>query len=336
MTDTPSSILLLRLQSVGSNTNLWGGYLNAALQTLERASKGYQALAVTGDATIAWTNYTATNDGAVAFLKLTGSISSAAALTFPSFMHFISTWNAAGSAVTIKCSGGTGVTIQNGDRVLLYCDGVDYYNAAPTVFPAGLTVAGAVGIAGKVTGMAAGTANTDGVNVAQMAAAIAASVPLGTAGTFLNSIADTTRGFLIDKLQVTGATLVDLTIATVNAGGNEYSKVTGTTKGYTASGTDAYAITPAPAITAYAANQAYLVTFTNANTTAPTLNVSGLGPKSITKNGATALDRNDIAAGAQRLLTYDGTQFQISGVSSPSPGASEGLFMSSLFGQWGT
>jgi hypothetical protein len=48
MADTPSSILLLRLQSIGSNTNLWGGYLNAALQTLERASKGYQALAVTG------------------------------------------------------------------------------------------------------------------------------------------------------------------------------------------------------------------------------------------------------------------------------------------------
>lgn len=324
MTDTPSSILLLRLQSVGSNTNLWGGYLNAALQTLERASKGYQALAVTGDATIAWTNYTATNDGAVAFLKLTGSISSAAALTFPSFQHYISTWNATGSAVTIKCSGGTGVTIQNGDRALLYCDGVDYYHAAPTVFPAGLTVAG------KITGLSAGTVNADAVNLQQMAAAIAASVPLGTAGTFLNSLADTTRGFLADKAVVSGL----LKISTKNPGANEYSQVE--TTGYTASGTDTYAITPSPAITAYASGQAYLVTFTNANTTAPTLNVSGLGPKSITKNGATALDRNDIAAGAQRLLTYDGTQFQISGVSSPSPGASEGLFMSSLFGQWGT
>lgn len=122
MTDTPSSILLLRLQSVGSNTNLWGGYLNTGLQTLERASKGYQALAVTGDATISWTNYSASNDGAVGSLKLTGSLSSAATLTFPGYQHFLYVWNATGAAITIKCSGGTGVTLQNGDRALLYCE----------------------------------------------------------------------------------------------------------------------------------------------------------------------------------------------------------------------
>lgn len=329
MVDSPSSILLLRLQGVGSNTNLWGGYLNTALQTLERASKGYQALAVTGDATISWTNYSATNDGAVAFLKLTGSISSAAALTFPSYQNFTAVWNACGSTVTVKCSGGTGVAIPNGDRVLLFCDGTDYYNAAPTVFPSGLTVAGAIAVAGKVTGLTAGTANTDAVNVVQMAAAIAASVPAGTAGTFLNSIADTTRGFANVKITASGLLLA----STVNAGGNENLDIS--TTGYTASGTDTYTITPSPAITAYAAGQTFLVTFTNANTAASTINVSALGAKAITKNGATALERSDIAAGAQRLLTYDGTQFQISSVSAPSPGASEGLFMSTNFSNWG-
>ncbi len=328
MADTPSSILLLRLQSVGSNTNLWGGYLNAALQTLERASKGYQVLAVTGDATIAWTNYTATNDGAVAFLKLTGSISSAAALTLPSFQHFVAVWNAAGQVVTIKCSGGAGVAINNGDRALLYCDGVDYYNAAPTVFPGGLTVAGGVGIAGKVTGMTAGTANSDGVNVQQMAAAIAASVPAGTAGTFLNSLADTTRAFGRDKVTASGL----LKATTINPGGNESLDIA--TVGYIASGTDTYVITPSPAIVAYASGMSFLVKFTNANTTAATID-AGPGAKAITKNGALALERNDISAGAQRLLTYDGTQFQISGISAPSPGASEGLFMSQNFSNWG-
>lgn len=217
MADTPSSILLLRLQSVGSNTNLWGGYLNTALQTLERASKGYQALAVTGDATISWTNYSAANDGAVAFLKLTGSISSAAALTFPSYQQKLNIWNATGSTVTVKCSGGTGVAIPNGDRAEVYCDGVDYYNAAPTIIPAALTVAGGATFAGQLHGLAAGTANADGVNVGQMAAAIAASVPAGTAGTFLNSIADTTRGFANDKITVSGS----LVKSTTNPGGNE-------------------------------------------------------------------------------------------------------------------
>lgn len=225
MTDTPSSILLLRLQSVGSNTNLWGGYLNAAMQTLERAAKGYQALAVTGDATVSWSNYSAANDGAVAFLKLTGSLSSAATLTFPGFQHYLGVWNATGNSVTIKCSGGTGVALANGSRALLYCDGADYANAAPTVFPAGLTVAGALAISGKVTGMTAGTSNTDGVNVAQLAAAIAASVPAGTAGTFLNSLADTTRGFLADKLFLSSTGLLVASIATQNTGANENSLI---------------------------------------------------------------------------------------------------------------
>ena len=221
MADSPSSILLLRIQSVGSNVNLWGGYLNTALQTLERASKGYQALAVTGDATIAWTNYAAGNDGAVAFLKLTGSISAPATLTLPSYQHFVAVWNAAGKPVTLKCAGGTGVSVANGDRVLLFCDGTDYANGAPTIFPAGLTVAGALTIAGRITGVSAGAATTDAVNVAQMAAAIAASVPAGTAGTFLNSIADTTRGFLTDKLTVSGS----LSLTTVNVGGNEQTQI---------------------------------------------------------------------------------------------------------------
>lgn len=330
MTDTPSAVLLQRLQSVGSNVNLWGNYINTNLQILERKSGGYQALAVTGDATISWTNYSASNSGAVAFLKLTGSLSSAATLTFPGYQNYISVWNATGASVTIKCSGGMGVTIANGDRALLFCDATDYYNAAPTLFPTGITVAG------KVSGMTAGTANADGVNLAQMAAAIAASVPLGTAGTFLNSIADTTRAFLADKLTVTTTTgLVTAALSTVTPGGNETRLLTVSTTGYTASGTDTYAITPSPAITAYASGQAFLVTFTNANTTAATINVNGLGAKSITKNGATALDRGDIAAGAQRLLTYDGTQFQISGVAAAAPGAAEGLFMSTNFSNWG-
>ncbi len=329
MTDTPSSILLLRLQSVGSNTNLWGGYLNTALATLERAAKGYQALAVTGDATVAWSNYAATNDGAAAFVKLTGSLSAAAALTFPGYQHFLGVWNAAGAAVTIKCAGGAGVTLQNGDRALLYCDGVDYANAAPTMFPAGLTVVGGVTVAGKIAGMSAGTAAGDGVTVAQMAAAIAASVPAGTAGTFLNNVADTTRGFARDKITASGLLLA----STINAGANESLDIA--TTGYTASGIDTYIVTPSPAITAYAAGQVFLVTFTNANTTASTLNVNGLGAKAITKNGAIALERGDIAAGDQRLLSYDGTQFQISGVSAAAPGAAEGLFMSTTFSNWG-
>lgn len=213
MADTASSILLLRLQSLGSNTNLWGGYLNTAMQTLERGEKGYQAYVVTGDATISQTNYSATNDYAVAFIKFTGTPAAAWTHTLPARHNFMGGWNTSGQAGTIKCSGGTGVTIPDGYRFLTYCDGVDYYNAAPGIFPGGLT------IAGLLHGVTAGVVGTDAVNVTQLAAAIAASVPLGTAGTLFNSVTDTTRGYLQDKIKLaTGAAL-----STANPAGNEYS-----------------------------------------------------------------------------------------------------------------
>jgi len=50
MADSPSPVLQLRIQSVGSNVNLWGGYINTDLAMIEQAAKGFQSLAVTGDA----------------------------------------------------------------------------------------------------------------------------------------------------------------------------------------------------------------------------------------------------------------------------------------------
>lgn len=219
MTDNPSPILLMREQSTGSNTNLWGGYVITDLRMLEQAAKGYQTLSVTGDATISWTNYITGNTGQCARLKLTGALTANATLTFPSYMNFMSTDNATtgGFAVTVKCSGGTGVSIANGAKVDLYCDGVDYYNAAPTVFPAGITVAGAI------SGVTAGVATTDATNVAQVAAAIAAAGTL-TPATVRVTINDTTADYLGQKIAVAG----DLALTTQTPGANEKALVTHT------------------------------------------------------------------------------------------------------------
>ena len=194
MTDSASSILLQRIQSVGSNVNLWGGYVNNNLETLERASKGYQALAVTGDATVSWTNYSASNTGAVARLKLTGSLAASATLTFPAYQNYVSVNNAAGATVTIKCSGGTGVAIPNGQTSLIYCDGTDYSNAGPTIGPTG-------------------TQNTSTYAYAQWGAVETAIANAGipaSAGTVLVSGTDTTAGYLSTKLiEGTGIDLAD-------------------------------------------------------------------------------------------------------------------------------
>lgn len=89
---------------------------------------------------------------------------------------------------------------------------------------------------------------------------------------------------------------------------------------FVASGTDTYTATPSPAFTAYTAGMRLYIKFTNANTTASTINLNGLGAKAIKKSGTTALSSGDIAAGQTLILSYDGTNFQIIGGGSTGGG----------------
>lgn len=90
----------------------------------------------------------------------------------------------------------------------------------------------------------------------------------------------------------------------------------------TASGTDTYTCSMALTLTSYSNGRFFLIKFTNANTGAATLNVNSLGAVAIKKNGTTALAAGDIGAGTVRLLTYDGTNFQIVGNVSSGGGIS--------------
>lgn len=83
---------------------------------------------------------------------------------------------------------------------------------------------------------------------------------------------------------------------------------------------NAYAIAPSPTVTSYVAGQSFSFKAANSNTGASTLNVSGLGTKSIKKlNGSTALASGDIVAGQIVTVSYDGTNFQMQ-----SPAATAG------------
>jgi hypothetical protein len=80
-----------------------------------------------------------------------------------------------------------------------------------------------------------------------------------------------------------------------------------------ASGTDTYVLT----ITGFgrlSIGKMVIATFTNANTGAATLNVSGTGAVAIRKKGV-ALSANDMDANGTYVLVYDGTYWQaVSGV----------------------
>lgn len=206
MTDTATSRYKARQQSQGSNTNTWGDdKLNEVLRLLDRGSKGYQALAMTGDTTLSWTNYVATNDGQCAVLKLTGSLSSATNLVVPSAeWQWDCIWNTTGQTITVKTSAGTGVAIPNGRKAAVFCDASDCY-------------LGVSNIIDQITL----TNDRDSVDKNALETAIAnASLP-ASAGTVLVSASDTTAGYLGAKVDVTGSGAATVTPSTTNPGANE-------------------------------------------------------------------------------------------------------------------
>ena len=81
-----------------------------------------------------------------------------------------------------------------------------------------------------------------------------------------------------------------------------------------ATGTDTYAVTIS-GVTSYADGDAYLVRFTNGNTTNCTLNINSLGAKALYRNNDGALIGGDIVANGEMLCVYNasGNYFQTIG-----------------------
>jgi len=213
MTDSATTRYKVRKQSLGSNVNSWGdAKLNDSLDILDRGSKGYQSIAMTGDLTLSWSNYSASNQGQVAVVNLTGSLTSAASLIVPSVeWQWDAIINATGQTITVKTSAGTGVTIPTGYRAAVYCDATDCYGATPT------RAFGDIYAGGQIKNVTAGTVSTDAVNKTQMDAAIAAASITGTGNTLKVTSSDTTSKYLDTAVTVSGA----LSKSVTNPSGNE-------------------------------------------------------------------------------------------------------------------
>jgi hypothetical protein len=99
-----------------------------------------------------------------------------------------------------------------------------------------------------------------------------------------------------------------------------YSKQ-GILQAYTASGTDTYAVTGPVAITAYASGQIVIVTFTNANTGASTLNINSTGAVALKDNEGNALASGALVAGGTYIFKHNGTDFWMVGASGGGGGS---------------
>jgi hypothetical protein len=89
-------------------------------------------------------------------------------------------------------------------------------------------------------------------------------------------------------------------------------KVEAATKATATTGSsNAYVLSSGLSLTAYATGLTLRIIPNFSNTGACTINVDGLGTKSITKLGATALAAGDLTSGRIYTISYDGTQFQV-------------------------
>lgn len=204
MADTPTDQYGFRQQSLGSNTNTWGDdKLNQVIRGIAQSIGSVKSIALTGDYTITSTNYVTAADNKNGGHLFTGSLSSAVVVTYPSSKAKYLIHNTCGASLTAKCSGATGVVIPNNMMAWVYCNGTDILSYGSLINGAS-QVNGKLTISGVLAGVSAGVLGTDGVNLTQVEALIAAGGIPGAPGT-VKVDASATANYLGVVLTASGA-----------------------------------------------------------------------------------------------------------------------------------
>jgi hypothetical protein len=124
MPSSYSASLRFELQFTGENINLWGDKLNAALSRVDSAVAGWTTKALTGDYTLTSANGTA-DEARSAMLKFTGA--GPFTVTIPSVSKQYVVWNACTGSVVLTTGAGATVTLESGDKALVFTDGSAVY-----------------------------------------------------------------------------------------------------------------------------------------------------------------------------------------------------------------
>jgi hypothetical protein len=129
MANTTSASLKLTVQATGGNSGTWGQITNTNLLVLEQAIGGFQSVAITSGATLAFTGGALSN-GKNQVLKLTGTIASNVNVTIPDGIektYVVENATTGAFTVTFKTATGTGATWSTTDKgyKILYSDGTN-------------------------------------------------------------------------------------------------------------------------------------------------------------------------------------------------------------------
>jgi hypothetical protein len=122
----------LVLPVTGELVGTWGDVANDGLTELVDA-------AIAGTATVAMTdaNYTltfadgATDEARQMFVVLTGALTATRNVVCPSVskLYFVANTTTGDQDIVFKTNAGTGITVPNGEAMVLYCDGTNVVNA---------------------------------------------------------------------------------------------------------------------------------------------------------------------------------------------------------------
>jgi hypothetical protein len=166
MSSTYSTNLALELIGTGDQAGTWGSTTNNNLGTLiEQAISGYVTQTITDGAdTILLMTPGVSATARNIYIELNGAITASRNLIVPGTspnankkLYFIYNNTTGGYAVTVKVAGQTGVTVPNGSKMTLVCNGTDVvqavnYMASPTFLtpnlgtPSAATLTNATGL----------------------------------------------------------------------------------------------------------------------------------------------------------------------------------------------
>ena len=154
MASTYSTSLKLELIGQGEQSGTWGVTTNNNFGNLvEQAITGVETISMS-NTTYTLTNYDGTLDEARnAVLVFGGTNLAPQNVIAPLVKKLYTLRNISGANVTIKTSSGNGVSLSNNSYAQVYCDGVNFYNATPSVnnITGDLAVSGNETVGGNLT-----------------------------------------------------------------------------------------------------------------------------------------------------------------------------------------
>lgn len=159
MASSASALLNLEQMATGENDGSWGDKANDVFNGLEEAIAGATILTKTGGTyTLTDTQYVA-NEARDAVIRCQGALTANQTMVIPnrSKTWWVTNETTGSYTLTVKTSGGTGVTVTQGAVAMLYCDGSDniFYLSAQAVRLTGAPQSTGSGVAASAVSVTA-------------------------------------------------------------------------------------------------------------------------------------------------------------------------------------